>query len=161
MKQILLGLLLTAFVPVPVMTQIKCRSAKATNETTRWGGNHWNAKKDEIVYKSLIGSVKMWVDDSPFDNVLVEVFDQPDYLFCERLPNNPNGCSTKPPANQRRIASCLTGKDGKFGFAGLSSGEYELRISAGVAWNVEHIYVRVDPKKGKTKRIQIGMRVGD
>jgi len=161
MKSFLFGLLLTMFFPASVVTQAVCRSAKATNETTKWGGNHWNVLKEEMVYRSINGSIRMWVDDSSLENALVELYDQPDYLLCERLPNNPNGCSTQPPDNQRRIAACLTGENGNFGFDGLRAGNYELRVSAGAGWNVEHIFVNVDPKKGQSKRIRIAMTVGD
>ena len=66
-----------------------------------------------------------------------------------------------PPETQQRLASCITGKSGKFRFVGLSSGQYELRVSRDAGWNVNHIYVLVDIKNGLNKSLRIGMTVGD
>lgn len=140
--------------------QSTCRLVKAV-ETTRWGGNHWIASKETIVYRSIKGEVTLWVGGSSMEYALVEVFDQPDYLLCEFLPDNPNNCSTNPPANQRRLAACFSQKDGKFKLPELRAGNYELRVSKDISWNVFHAYIRVDPKKGANRLVRVKMTIGN
>jgi hypothetical protein len=105
----------------------------------------------------------MWVDGKPVGDALVEIFDKPDYLLCEWEPNNPRGCTTNPPAEQRRVAACRTGKDGRFCFGDIPAGKYELRVSKDGGWNVVHAYVVVDPNSRASKDggIVIKMTVGD
>lgn len=96
------------------------------------------------------------------DDLLVELFDQPDYLLCEWKPNNPDRCTTKPPDDQRRLAACRTGKDGKFCFDNLPAGTYELRISKSKDWSPTHVYVVVDPKDPKSTNtpIEASLNIG-
>ena len=94
------------------------------------------------------------------DNVLVEVFDQPDYLICEWRDKNPNNCTTTPPDSQRRIAACVTGKDGAFCFSKLHAGKYELRVSKGAEWSPTHVLVTVDPGRGTSKPIKVHLNLG-
>lgn len=156
----LLHTTLSVFVLSSMAAGQVCEQAKP-DQTTKWGGNHWITKKETTVYRSLEGLVTMWVDGPSMESALVEVFDQPAYLLCDFLPNNPNGCTTQPPVTQRRVAACLTRKSGKFKFPGLPAGAYELRVSRGSEWNVVHMYLRVNPKKGSGRSIKIGMTVGD
>ncbi len=141
-----------------------CKCSPATSEeVTRWGGNHWVVNKPGGKYKAISGKVVMWVDEKPMDEALVEVFDKPDYLLCEWEPNNPHGCTTKPPVEQRRVAACTTGKDGRFCFSNIPAGKYELRVSKDGSWNVVHAYVVVVPntRVSNNEGIVIEMTVGD
>jgi len=137
-----------------------CTSVKS-KETTREGGNMWLVSQEEGTFKSIAGKVQD-LSGADMESALVEVFDKPDYLLCEYVPNNPNNCTTKSPETQRRKAACRTGKDGAFCFKKLKAGKYELRISKGVEWNVFHTVVAVNPKDvdAKDGGIEIIMSVG-
>ena len=158
----LIALLITCFGgTLPVKPTCGCKSA-APNATTRWGGNEWIAYRQTGVFKSIRGQVVMPLAELNND-ILVEVFDQPDYLICEWQDRNPNNCTTTPPANQRRIAACATGKDGQFCFTNLPPGNYELRISKNGEWSPTHVYVSVDPtnRKSTAKPIEVTLKIGN
>ena len=144
--------------------KLKCGCKQATSEeTTRWGGNHWITGRPRGIYQAINGKVVLWVDGKKMDEALVEVFDHPDYLLCEWEEFNPHKCTTKPPPEQRRIAACKTGKDGKFCFSDIAPGSYELRVSKDGQWNVVHLYVVVDPNDARStnEEIIVEMTVGD
>lgn len=126
---------------------------------TRSGGNEWVAYRQTGILKLIRGNVAMPLAELS-DNVLVEVFDQPDYLICEWRDKNPNNCTTTPPANQRRIAACVTGKDGAFCFSNLPAGKYELRVSKGAEWSPTHVLVTVNPGRGTSKPIEVHLNLG-
>ena len=148
---------------VPVLYgQSLCQCKKASqSEATRGGGNMWLTTQEEGVFH-IIGGKVTDANGEAIEDALVEVFDKPDYLLCEYLPNNPTNCSVDPPKTQRRKAACLTGKDGSFCFKKLSAGRYELRVSKSINWNVMHSVVQVDPKKKDAKKggIEILMSAG-
>ena len=103
------------------------------------------------------------VDEKSLEDALVEVFDKPEYLLCEWEEFNPNKCTTKPPHEQRRVAACTTGKDGRFCFSAIHAGTYELRVSKDGQWNVVHAHVTVDPNAGAAagRGIIVEMSFGD
>lgn len=68
---------------------------------------------------------------------LVEVFDQPGRITRGRERGS---------AVRRRVAACVTRRDGRFGSPVLPPGDYELRLSLGRGWNVVHPRLRVDPR---------------
>jgi hypothetical protein len=76
---------------------------------------------------------------SEMNNVLVEVFDHPEWLLL------PYPQYQEAQRKQRRIVACKTGVAGKFCFAGLPHGEYELRCSFQAGWEVTHVYVTLAP----------------
>ena len=61
----------------------------------------------------------------PVPNALVEAFTDPEALT---LPTSPEAEARR--AKRRRVAACLTDSEGKFCFATLPAGKYELRSSA-------------------------------
>ena len=154
---ILIAISIAGFGLMSPVSRCTC-TAVDSNVTTRWGGNEFIVLKQAHAVKALIGTVGIPLSELS-DDVLVEVFDQPDYLICEWLNKNPNNCTTTPPENQRRIAACTTGKDGRFCFENLPAGKYELRASKGQSWNPTHIYVVVAPS-GTKKSIEVPMHVG-
>jgi hypothetical protein len=70
---------------------------------------------------------------SEMNNVLVEVFDHPEWL---RLGYPQFEMAQR---KQRRIAACKTGVAGTFCFAHLPYGKYELRCSFQEGWEVTHV----------------------
>jgi hypothetical protein len=139
----------------------KCNCEPAT-EKTRPGANEWVIYKEPLVHKKAEGVVELPTPDLKQD-LLVEIFDRPDYLMCEWRANNPNKCSTIPPQDQRRLGACKTGKDGKFCFDNIPAGNYELRISKGQSWSITHVYLVIDPKDSKSSStsIRVSMRPGN
>jgi hypothetical protein len=123
-------------------------------ETTHWGGNEMIVFKESKVFRSLQGVAK--IAEEPLPNVLVELFDHPDYLLL------PYPQSEREKAKQRRIAVCKTGDDGKFCFSNVPKGTYELRASIDSGWDVTHIWIQVDPgnPKGTRAGVDIQMDVG-
>ena len=138
-----------------------CRAA-ASNETTRVGGNEWVVYKEPGVHQRVKGVVRMPLPELQED-LLVEVFDKPDYLLCEWKPNNPNRCTMTPSDDQRRLAACRTGKDGEFCFDNIPAGSYELRVSKSQEWSPTHVYLVIDPKdpKSTNKPIEVSLRIGN
>jgi hypothetical protein len=122
-------------------------------DTTRWGGNEMVVVVEEGSYVELRGRIEMH-RDQPLENVLVEIFDRPDYLLNKPSPDSHGS------AGQKRLAACQTSTDGKFCFRGLPAGKYELRSSINIGWNVTHVYVVVDREAGVRRELHVGMYVG-
>jgi protocatechuate 3,4-dioxygenase beta subunit len=108
---------------------------------------------EESPLKEVQGVLK-GEDGAPISNALVEVFTHPEYL----LSKLPNDLLDHP--EQQRIAVCLTSNDGKFCFRSLPAAAYEIRSSVSNGWDVTHVHVTVDPKKGKTKKLVVHMQIG-
>jgi hypothetical protein len=109
-------------------------------------------------YRELRGRVVVFATGKPLAGALVEVFTHPEYLLSN------DSCARGKP-EQRRIAACLTGNDGKFcfHFRRLRSGKYELRSSSSdtyTGWNASQVYVIVDGHKGKSKELRVVMTLG-
>src|SRR5271163_1400218 len=127
-----------------------CHNASA-DETTRSGGNIFIVEVEKAPRRTIAGTVSIGGDSGPLENALVEIFDNPNYLLDES-----NGHKNP---KQKRIAACVTGKDGKFCFS-LPDGKYELRASLSVGINVTHIYVVVDLRKGKYLPLHVQLTLG-
>ena len=87
--------------------------------------------------------------------VLVEVYDHPEYNpSLQRYGEDKKG-------EQKRIAACRTGPDGKFCFRGLSRGKYDLRASK-VDYNFTSTMLTLNPKnpKSSNKSIKVQLQVG-
>jgi hypothetical protein len=147
----LIALLLFSTVATPtVRGDCKCHPP-TKDETTHPGANQVVVVVEKDSYRRLEGKIEMY-DARPLKDVLVEIFDQPEYLL--DTSNFP-----KPP-NQRRVAVCLTSADGKFCFKDLPSGKYELRSSIDGGWNITHVVVIVNKESGKRSYLHVLMGVG-
>jgi len=80
-----------------------------SNESTRNGANQNVIIAERAKYRQLAGVVQD-ASGQILSNVLVEVFDKPEYL----LLNYPESEEKK--KMQRRLAACVVGADGKFCF---------------------------------------------
>jgi len=127
-------------------TNCKC-TAPAPGETTHQGGNEIVTFRERRNYKSVHGVVRD-VNDEALADVLVEVFDHPEWIALNYPASR---------VEQHRIAACKTGPDGSFCFANIPSGKYELRASRDAAWNPSHTYIVVNPRSRRGARI--GIRV--
>jgi carboxypeptidase family protein len=125
-----------------------CRKPKKS-DTTRWGGNQTIVVPLEKSYRELRGTVEM-PDGRVLENALVEIFDNAEYLLRENRER----------PQQTRLAACVTGPDGKFGFRHLPAGTYELRSSIGNGWDVTHVHVKVDQRTGVSEKIRMKMYLG-
>src|SRR5215203_2226846 len=114
--------------------------SKKTNESTRASAN----LLIEIREKKTVRIVKGRIEDAngktmPFG--LVEVFQVAGH-------------------NRERIIGCDFLEGGVFGISGLKKAEYEVRFSFGDGFNVSHIFVRVDPRRGSQKEMIVTAELG-
>jgi len=121
-----------------------CSCKKAPpGETTHWS-NGEVIMNDGKIYQRLYGVVK-YPDNSPAPDALLEIYDKPDNILRRWKHAKPK------PIRQRLIATCKTGTDGRFCFANIPPGKYELRGSKSpamcCAWNPFRAYVVLDPRK--------------
>jgi hypothetical protein len=144
-----LGLLACTLVAPSVLSDCKCHHPQK-GDATRQGANMFVVQQEEKPYRELSGRVELH-EETPIEDVLVEVFDQPEYLLRERPSEAPK---------QKRLAACVTAEDGKFCFRHLPPGKYELRASLNGGMNITHVYVVVDKKTGQTEKLRVGMSVG-
>ena len=131
-----------------------CSSPKA-DETTHWVGNLQIVNIEKKSFRQLRGTVFMQ-NGELFENALVEIFTNPEYLLTEE-PTDKRGRT-----EQKRVAACITGKNGRFSFPDLPAGKYELRSSSAdsaTGWNVTQIYVVVK-SSGKKKELRVEMSLG-
>jgi len=63
---------------------------------------------------------------------------------------------------QKRVAACLTGDDGRFSFARLKPGRYLLRAGTREQDQYNEIYaiLRLDPRRGEARGLEIVLRAG-
>jgi protocatechuate 3,4-dioxygenase beta subunit len=134
------------------MDDCKCNRPER-GETTHWGGNQVVVFVEEKSYRKIQGTIEM-NDGRPLENALVEVFDHPEYLLEQ------SSSFKKDHPEQRKLAVCRTGADGKFCFRHLRSGKYELRSSIDSGWDVTHVYIVLDKKSGQDKAVHVQMELG-
>ena len=149
-------ILLLAVLVFSVEGAQKCGCVRARDDdTTRYSGNLESIYRETKPLKLLRG-----VAYDPLGEVmpdaLVEVFDSPEYL----LYDYPEREAKRKP--QRRLAACLTDKNGMFCLSNIPSGKYELRVSKGSGWNVTQVYVVVK-KRGRSasnRGLKVEMSLG-
>ena len=151
------SLLLTFLISTNVAALGACKCVQADPiETTHYGGNEAVVVQEVRSYRSIRGVI---IDrsGSVINNVLVEVFDHPEWLLL------PYPQLKEAQLKQRRIAACKTGDDGRFHFAGLPDGKYELRASVeSGGWDVTHVYVIIarSHRKGSKQQLSVEMQLG-
>jgi hypothetical protein len=134
----------------------RCRCpAPPPGETTRSGANEHIVLSEKRKQAHIKGIVRD-VNGEIISDVLVEVFNNPDHLL---LPYPQNIEKQKP---QHRIAACVVGNDGRFCFANIAAGKYEVRFSKNGGWNNTSMVVTVAPRnRNATRRgLEITMQVG-
>ena len=89
----------------PAFGDCKCRRPER-DEQTRWGRNQSVVIAPEDHFREVKGIVGP--RDHPMKDILVEVFDKPDYLKHDG--------DWKEGPQQTRLRVCVTGADGKFCF---------------------------------------------
>lgn len=130
-----------------------CSCVPATSEdTTRLGGNELITIAESKTYKLIQGKV-FDGNGEPLEDVLVEVFDKPNWIKENKI---------SPPANQKRLYACFTKKDGTFSFPKLSKSDYEVRFSKDVGWSPTYLFIKINPNSSKAskKLIEIYLNVG-
>jgi hypothetical protein len=103
--------------------------------------------KETATYEAVRGVVL--IGDDPASDVLIEIFNEPDYL----LFGYPKHQELQ--KRQRRIAACKTGDDGRFCFPNVSKGKYEIRASIDSGFDVTHVWVQIDPQSSRAKKADI------
>jgi hypothetical protein len=129
-----------------------CKSVSA-DETTHLGGSESVIKKEAKVFKSIKGKI-LDVNDEPVPDVLVEIFDQPEWIT--------KGLE-KSDVKQNRLKACKTGKDGSFCFSELPAGKYEILASKDVRFNPTHVYIVVNPddKEATEESVEVLLTLGN
>lgn len=145
-----------ALLVFPVDGALKCGCVRARkDDTTRYSGNLVSIFREKRHLRLLRG-----VAFDPLGEVmpdaLVEVFDNAEYL----LYDYPESEAKRKP--QRRIAACLTDKNGSFCLKQIPSGRYELRVSKGSGWNVTQVYivVRRSGRSSSGRGVKVEMSLG-
>jgi len=135
-----------------VLGDCKCHRPDK-EEATHWGGNQVVVFVEQKSYRNLQGTIEMY-DGRPLEHALVEVFDHPEYLLDQ------SSSFKRDHPEQKRVAACRTGADGKFCLRNLPPGKYELRSSLSSGWDVTHVYVVLDKKAGQGKALHVRMELG-
>lgn len=134
--------------------QGKCHCEKVSkSETTHWGSQKV-VLGGETTVREIHGQVLDSIDH-PMTGALVEVFNDPDVLLMKSGPDR-----QERERNQARIAACNTAQDGRFCFARLRPGRYELRCSKR-GYDAPQMIVVVGSKnhRGSTKDITVTLSV--
>ena len=148
-------LLLFSFILLlPQSERSECHCV-ASEESTRAGANEMIVTTTSGKYRQIAGVVKAQTGEIVSD-VLVEVYDQPEYLLL-KYPESEEKKKT-----QRRLKGCVVGADGKFCFRDLPPGKYELRFSKVGGWNHAHVIVVIAAAKQKAsnRSLEITMSPG-
>jgi hypothetical protein len=138
-----LGVFLIFCLTAIAKDRCNCRQTPP-DESTHWGGNLGVVYQETKTYKTIQGVVLDM--DEPFPGVLVEIFDEPDYL----LFGYPQYQELQ--KKQHRIAACKTREDGRFCFPNISKGKYEIRASFDSGFDVTHVWVQIDPRNSQAKK---------
>jgi hypothetical protein len=118
--------------------ECKCR-APEPGATTRKGYFESVVIQSNTRYRRLIGIVSL--ADHPVDDVFVELF-----------PYSKDASVTR-----TRLAACVTDLDGRYCFANVPKGRYEVRVSKDGGFEITHVNVYVDPKNPKASNAELGI----
>lgn len=151
MKLLAVALIASSLVASPCPSNCGC-NAPEPGETTHQGGNEVVTFIERRAYRFIHGVVRD-ANGEPVPDVLVEVFDHPEWIRQGHPASR---------VEQRRITACKTGADGRFCFENIPAGRYELRGSKDAAWNPSHVYIIVNPRSRRSTRagIELQLTVG-
>lgn len=127
-------------------------AAPSPGETTRDGANYNIVLLEKRKHAGIKGTVRDPNGDLLSD-VLVEVFDNPNQLSSQGSQNIEE---QKP---QRRIAACVVESDGRFCFANIPAGKYEVRFSKNSGWNHTSVVLTVAPRKPNATKRGLNIRL--
>ncbi len=125
-------------------------SSRQSSDLTRFGGNELITVIERKPRARVRGRVTD-VNGSPVKYALVEIYENPSWLLKSGLG---------PDQGQKRIIGCEVGKAGQFEIRGLKKNDYELRVSVSIGFNVTHMFISVDPRRGTTKRLELSVSPG-
>jgi protocatechuate 3,4-dioxygenase beta subunit len=148
-KLLAIALVITCHVSASSKADCKC-IAPAPGEATHEGGNEIVTFRERRNYKLVHGVVRD-ANDEPLADVLVEIFDHPEWIVLDYPRSR---------VEQRRIAACKSGPDGSFCFDNIPTGKYELRVSKDVAWNPSHGHIVVNTRRGSRAAIKVQLSLG-
>jgi hypothetical protein len=148
LKYIALTVLL-ACLPLQTPRPSECGLAKGA-ERTYWG--HMNTVLEYADPVSYIRGIALAAgsENTPVEGALVELFDHPEIAL------KTHGSQVR--TGQKRLAVCITGKDGRFSFDPLT-GKYELRLSKPDC-NTESLILRIRKEARNRGRIEIRIEAG-
>jgi protocatechuate 3,4-dioxygenase beta subunit len=149
--QTLFLLLLIGLVPLYTQ-QTKCSYKPASVQDEPHGANEVVEYKKEIV-REIKGQV-IYRTGEPVPDLVVEVY---------KAPARSEEMSTyQLTRNSKRKAACITGKDGRFCFNGLPSGEYALRVGTREqdAMNEAYQRVKLDRRITRSRELEIVLTPG-
>ena len=153
MRQIAFSVLLVCL-PLQVLRAGPCANTKG--KSTYLGSHVFAVSKHADPVRSVQGviSAAQGLEDyGPAEGVLVELFDHPE------IASHPDFSPLTPLRGQKRLAACITAKDGRFSF-NPPAGKYELRISKPF-YNVVSVIVTVSKRTQNKEPIEVGIRVAD
>jgi len=140
MKLIAATILLFSFAYPPKPQECKCRVAESWT-TTHKGYFESTLVEPATQYKRLAGIV--YLDDTPVEDVLVELFPY----------------TKQPSAERKRLTACITGADGRYCFAGIAKGRYEIRVSKDGGFEITYVSVYLDPNNRKASDSELGISI--
>ena len=127
---------------------VQCQPPGSTRSLV-WGRDHALVDMSNKPLKNIRGVVRALVDQ-PVDDALVEIL--------ELGPTGSPAETSDDARGRHRLASCLTGHDGEFGFD-LPPGRYEL-VCSKPDWNSTSVIIIVSPK-GRRRNFVVPLKIGD
>ena len=146
-----IGEILVAGLFVLSIARVSSCQCVPSKRKTIWGGNEAVVMKPVKTGTTIWGTVKGSAGGEPMSGVLVEIYDHPEAVV--PAPNRDN-------MTQKQIAACITDGSGRFSFR-LPSGDYELRLSKSLEWDVTSVPLRVGKSLFTTsKHLSVHMHLG-
>ena len=113
----------------------KCLCGKVSDDEVAHGANEVVEYKERAV-RQIKGMVRYAYNETPVEDVVVEVFDITDDVK--------DHDAYQIASLKKRRAACLTGKDGRFCFDNLPSGRYVLRAGTRTSAGMQEVHMRIN-----------------
>lgn len=132
----------------------QCSCKKVESWEKAEGGWMYPPVIEKKALKSIRGEVHN-ANGHPLTDVFVEVFDNPSARLERGV--GPGDLAKK----QKRIAACKTVEDGRFCFANIPSGRYELRYTKDASYETKSVIVTIGKNNqgGSKKEISVSLEV--